>query len=209
MDMIASELTEMERVLRNHQEWILDDYEKARDNHSSAYLKLAGYLRILLVDGDLPVLLRRAKEKGKVLYAYVEDSDLRTLEGKATWVWSGFVISSTPEQGSKRITIEEFLDRAIGLYSDEQGLARSYTPRQLIKYAANKEGVAHLDLKKPRALEQMKLMTISDGRRTSDSQEIRHAVRAIAGWTYNAISYVLDDALGAQPGVPTKPFEFG
>jgi hypothetical protein len=194
--MIASALTEIERVLRNHQEWILEDYEKAKDNHSSAYLRLAGYLRILLVDGELPVLLQYAKEKGKVLYAYVRDSDLRTLEGKAVWLWSGFVISWTPEQGSKRITIEEFLDRAIGLYSDEQGLARTYTARQLIKYTANKEGVAHLGLKKPRALEQMKLMTIIDidGRRTSDSQEIKHAVRAIAGWTYNAIRYAVDDA---------------
>ena len=189
--MITSGLTEFERVLLNHQEWILEDYERAKDHHSSAYLRLAGYLRVLLVDDDLPVLLRCAKEKSKMLYAYVEDSDLRTLEGKAVWLWSGFVISWTPEQGSKRITIEEFLDRAIGLYSDEQGLARIYTPKQLIKYTANKEGVAHLDLKKPTALEQMKLTTISDGRRTSDSQEIRHAIRAIAGWTYNAIGYVL------------------
>jgi hypothetical protein len=192
--MLASELTEIERVLRHHQEWILEDYEKAKDNHSSAYLKLAGYLRILLVDGDLPVLLHYAKEKGKVLYAYVEDSDLRPFEGKAVWLWSGFVISWTREQASKRITIEEFLDRSIGLYSDEQGLARIYTPRQLIKYTANKEGVAHLDLKKPRALEQLKLMTMVGPRGTSDSQEIRHAVRAIAGWTYNAIQYVIDDA---------------
>jgi len=97
------------------------------------------------------------------------------------------VISWTPEKECKRTTIEEFLDRAIGLYSNERGLAHTYTPRQLIKYTANKEGVAHLNLKKPRALEQMKLMTIGDERHTSDSQEIRHAVRAIAGWTYNAI----------------------
>jgi hypothetical protein len=192
--MIASELTEIERVLRNHQQWILEDYEKAKDKHSSAYLKLAGYLRILLVDDDLPVLLRCAKEKGKVLYAYVSDLDLGTLEGKALVGWSGFVISWTPEGKSKRITIEEFLDRAIGLYSDERGLACTYTPKQLIKYTANKEGVAHLSLKKPRALEQMKLMTIFDDRGTSDSQEIKHAVRAIAAWTYNAIGYVLDDA---------------
>jgi hypothetical protein len=192
--MLASELTEIERVLRHHQEWILEDYEKAKDNHSSAYLRLAGYLRILLVDGDLPVLLHYAKQKGKVLYAYVEDSDLRPFEGKALLLWSGFVISWTPEQASKRITIEEFLGRGIGLYSDEQGLARIYTPRQLIKYTANKEGVAHLDLKKPRALEQLKLMTMVGPRGTSDSQEIRHALRAIAGWTYNAIRHVLDDA---------------
>ncbi len=192
--MVASELTKMERVLRNHQEWILEDYEKAKDYHSSAYLRLAGYLRILLVDHDLPVLLRYAKQKGKVLYAYVSASDLRRFEGKTVWLWSGFVISWAPEQGSKRITIEEFLDRAIGLYSDEQGLARIYTPRQLIKYAVNKEGVAHLDLKKPRALEQLKLMTMVGPRGTFDSQEIRHAVRAIAGWTYSTIRYVVDDA---------------
>ena len=87
------------------------------------------------------------------------------------------------------------MDRPLGLYSDEKGLARTYRPKELIKYAANKEGFAHLDLKKPRALEMMKLMTIiaSNGRR-SDSQEIRHATRAIAGWTLNAIGYVLDDA---------------
>jgi hypothetical protein len=192
--MTASELTELRRVLCNHQEWILVNYEKAKDNHSSAYLRLAGYLRLLLVDGDLPVLLQFAKEKGKVLYAYVENSDLRTLEGKAVWVWSGFVISWTPEQGSKRITIEAFLDRPLGVYSDEQGLAVTYTPRQLIKYTANKEGVAHLELNKPRALKQLKLMTIVGQRGTSDSQEIRHAIRAIASWTYNAIQYVLDHA---------------
>jgi hypothetical protein len=197
--MTASELTEIERVLRNHQKWIIEDYDKAKDHHSSAYLRLAGYLRILLVDGHLPVLLRYAKAKGKVLYAYVEDSDLQASEGKAVWLWSGFVISWTPEGGSKRITIEQFLERPIGLYSDEQGLAHTYTPRQLIKYTANKEGVAHLALKKPRALQQLKLMNISDGRRSSDSQEIRHALRAIAGWTYNAIEYVLDDGAALKP----------
>jgi hypothetical protein len=75
--MTSSELAEIERVLRNHQEWIFEDYQKAKDHHSSAYLRLAGYLRILLVNNDLPVLLRCAKEKGKVLYAYVENSDLQ------------------------------------------------------------------------------------------------------------------------------------
>ena len=153
--MTASELTQTERVLRNHQEWIFEDYEKAKDKHSSAYLKLAGYLRLLLVDGRLPVLLRYAKEKGKTLYAYVSDFDLRRLEGQAFWGWSGFVISWTPEKDAKRITIEDFLSREIGLYSDEKGLARTYTPKQLIKYTANKEEVAHLNVKKPRALEQM------------------------------------------------------
>jgi hypothetical protein len=66
-----------------------------------------------------------------------------------------------------------------------------------IRYTANKEGVAHLELKKPRALEQMKLMTIADERgRHSDSQEISHAIRAIARWTLNAIGYVLDKRCG-------------
>jgi hypothetical protein len=180
-------------VLRNHREWIWEDYEKTTDKHSSAYLKLSGYLRILLVNDELPVLLRYAKERGKTLYAYVPNCDLRELEGEPVCGWSGFVISSNPEEGSKRITIEEFLDRAIGLYSDEQGLACTYTPRQLIKYAANKEGVAHLNLKKPKALEAMKLMAIIDERGRSDSQEVKHALRAIAGWTYNAIGYLLDD----------------
>jgi hypothetical protein len=73
-----------------------------------------------------------------------KDSDLRQFEGKAFWGWSGFVISWTAEKGAKRITIEEFLDRPLGLYPDEKGLARTYTPKQLIKYTANKEGVAHL-----------------------------------------------------------------
>src|SRR5437667_9814459 len=105
--MTSSELTEIERVLRNYQEWIFEDYEKAKDKHSSAYLKLAGYLRILLLDGYLPVLLRCAKEKDKVLYASVEDFDLRTLAGKAMWLWSGSVISWTSAEQSKRTTVEE------------------------------------------------------------------------------------------------------
>jgi hypothetical protein len=191
--MTVAELGELERVLKNHQEWILEEYQRSKNRHSTAYLKLAGYLRILLVDGDMPVLLRFAKEKGKTLYAYVSDYSLRQLEGKAMWGWSGFVISWTSERESVSVTIEDFLDRAIGLYSDENGLARTYTPRQLIKYTANKEGVAHLDLKKPTALKEMKLMTISDQQGHSDSQEIKHAVQAISAWTYSAIGYVLDD----------------
>jgi len=192
--MTSSELTEIERVLRNYQEWIFEDYEKAKDKHSSAYLKLAGYLRILLVDPKLPVLLRCAKERGKTLYAYVPDFDLRQLEGKAICGWSGFVISWTPEKDAKRVTIEEFLDRAICLYSDEKGLARTYTAKQLIKGTANWEGVAHLDLKRRKAFEPMKLMSIVDDRGRSNSQEIKHALRAIAAWTHNATGYVLDDA---------------
>lgn len=190
--MTPSELAEVERVLRNHQQWILDDYEKAKDNHSSAYVRLAGYLRILLVDEGLPVLLRFAEAKGKTLYAYVSNDDLRQLEGKPVWGWSGLVLSWTPEDGALRITIKDFLDRPIGLYSDDAGFAHTYTPKQLIKDTANKEGVAHLDFKKGRRLERLKVMSICGPEGISDSQEIRHAIKAISGWTYNAIAYVLD-----------------
>jgi hypothetical protein len=192
-DMTASERIEIERVLRNHREWIREDYEKAKDKHSYAYLRLSGYLRILLVDRKLPVLLRYAKARGKTLYAYVPNFDLRELNGQPVWGWSGFVIGSNPEKGSKRIPIEEFLDRrAIGVYSNEQGVACTYTPRQLIEYTANRDGVAHLDLKNRKELEAMKLMAIVDERGRCDSQEIKHALRAIAGWTYDAIGYLLD-----------------
>ena len=191
--MTASELSELERTLRNHQQWPWDDYHAAQDPHSNVFLRLAGYLRVLLVDRNMPVLLRYACEKGKVLHAYVQDFDLKKLEGKPMWGWSGYVISWTPDKESKKVTIEEFLQRPIGLYSDDQGLARTYTPTQLIKLTANKEGVAHLDLKKTRVLKEMKLLTIGDEHRQSDSQEIRHAIKAIAGWTHNAIGYVLGE----------------
>ncbi|MCP5516381.1 MAG: hypothetical protein H7A45_03885 [Verrucomicrobiales bacterium] len=191
--MTPKHIAELERVLRTHREWIAEEYEKSKNRHTTAYLKLAGYLRILLVDNDMPVLLRFAEERGKTLHAYVSEVDLRSLEGKPMWGWFGFVVSWTPERESVRVTAEEFLDRAIGLYSDCAGLACTYTPRQLIKYTANKEGVAHLDLTKPRALLEMKLMTIADQDGSSDSQEIKHAIRAIAAWTYNAIGFVLDE----------------
>src|SRR5712691_6859169 len=186
MGMTTTQLREMTRVLKNHQQWIVEDYQKAQDNYSLEYLRLAGCLRLLLVDGPRSVLLRFAKAKGKTLYAFVPDDDIRQLEGKPVWGWCAFVISWTPEAGARRVTIEEFLNRPMGVYADHTGVAHTYTPKNLIKDTANREGVAHLAFKKGRRLQQLKLARLVGPNGVSDSLEIRHAIRAIAGWTHNA-----------------------
>ena len=75
----------MIRVLKDHEQWILADYQKAKDNYSQEYLRLAMYLRLLLADRTRAVLLRFAKAIGKTLYAYVSDEDLSRLDGEAVW----------------------------------------------------------------------------------------------------------------------------
>jgi hypothetical protein len=193
MSTTTTQLREMIRVLKDHEQWILADYQKAKDNYSQEYLRLAMYLRLLLADRTRAVLLRFAKAIGKTLYAYVSDEDLSRLDGEAVWAWSGFVLSWTPEPGTHRITIEKFLDRPIGVYSDHAGIAHTYTPRQLIKDTANREGVAHLAFKKGRRLQQLKLARLVGPNGVSGSFEVRHGICAITGWTYNAIQDVLNE----------------
>ena len=74
-------------------------------------------------------------------------------------------------------------------------MAGWYTPRQLIKWVANKEGVAHLDLKPPTTLEAIQTaITVTgtvEGYTATDEFLLRHGIVQIAKWTVRGIEHVL------------------
>ena len=52
----ASQLAEMEKVLKNHLVWLEDLLSDPERIEKDNYLPLAGHLRVLLLDSKLPVL---------------------------------------------------------------------------------------------------------------------------------------------------------
>jgi len=98
------------------------------------------------------------------------------------------------------MSVQEYLDTAIGGVPVQVGTGQGervswYTPRQLIKWVANKEGAAHLDLTLPATLEALnvtrRVMKTAEGSTTTDEFLVRSGIVQIAQWTLKAIDRVL------------------
>lgn len=104
--------------------------------------------------------------------------------------WCSLVASwNEPEVGGHslghRLKIEDYLVTPLGL------VGGSYNPTQLIKWLANKEGIAHLDFRKPKTLQQLKqtILHTSDG--DLREFEVKRAVQQLGAWAITAIDYLL------------------
>ena len=118
------------------------------------HISLAGPLRSLLCDADWPTLLKLAEALGESpkVWGPHEPSD---RDKKApTFYMNALTVSSEPVAFSYVMPFKAFLDApvgAVGLVDQATGRMKGhwYTPRQLIKWAANKDGPSHFNPKTP------------------------------------------------------------
>jgi len=192
MIMKTDEIAELERALKVHQS-LLNDYLNRDDiNESFHYLPIAGQLRALLCDAGIPILLRYGNEKGIELKVWAPVPLPDSLKDGLVFHMNLNVASWTPFFRSRQIPIKDFLDTEIGyslsLNSQE---AKPYTPRQVIKWVANKEGVAHLDFKKPQTLLGLQAWKWNSSGETYDDGLVRKIILQIGVWSHAAIGHVL------------------
>ena len=133
------------------------------------HVALAGPIRSMLCDADWPTLIKL----GELL-----DADLRVwgphppsdiYKPAPTFSMNALTVSAEPVAFSHEMSLAEFLDAPIGaiaLTDPSTGGQKGnwYTPRQLIKWAANKEGPAHFDPRAP-----AKYQALSDAIMTTGS----------------------------------------
>jgi hypothetical protein len=172
-----------------------------RDSSDLHHL-IAVQLRVLLCDKDLPVLLTYAKDNNIDLRVWGPFPRGFTIDpNKVAMMFNALVASYYPVFGGHELVIEDYLDTIVGYIpkidkeSNNAIGTLTYTPKQIIKWLANKEGGAHLDLKPNSTLESIKSAIIVEGSVVgfdkSDNIMERVAVIQLAEWTLLAIKEVL------------------
>ena len=144
-----SRLAEALRMQRAHIGVLLEHSERDAAN---LHIALAGVLRSVLCDGQWPTLVALARELSLDLRVWGPYPPQAADARPPGFAFNALTASAVPEFESHEMNIEEYLDAPIGAITlSSPGEARSrsvwYTPRQLIKWAANKEGPAHFDPK--------------------------------------------------------------
>lgn len=192
--MKKDEITELERALTAHQSFLGEFLNRNDINESPHYLLIASQLRVLLTDERyVPILLQYAKAKGVELSVWAPMALPASLRDKLVFNMNLNVASWTPFFRSRQMLIEEFLDTEIGhALSLSSQDARPYTPRQVIKWVANKEGVTHLDFSKPQTLLGLQAWKWNSGGETYDDGLVRKIILQIGAWSYSAIDEVLN-----------------
>jgi hypothetical protein len=189
---------ELREILRRHQRWLVKDLLDPNRDRDDNYLRMAGNLRVLLTDRKLPILLRYAERTGIVLYVWGPAPSPIPPDEFTVVEFSSHKVVWWPESHHgpflKPFTIHVYLDVPIGTTSTHGPHARNsyrYTPRDLIGWTANKDGIAHLDPNKPEGLKALrKRSAIRNGERF-DNQEVRDFVHQMSEWTVQGIECVL------------------
>jgi hypothetical protein len=189
--MSEEETKELKSILKNHASWIAKltlDENSGLDND---YILLAGILRVLLCDAKMPILISYGKEKNIplkiVFYPTQIEKNPELYKNSVFYLRND---SSLPHWDSLRtgdtVCIEEFLDKPIGI------LGGTYTARKIIKWVANKEGISHLDFKKPATLKDLKSMTHVSGDNRTEGFVIQNVIYSLARWALITIQFVLN-----------------
>ncbi|MDI6051048.1 hypothetical protein QLS31_14550 [Flavobacterium sp. XS2P24] len=189
-------------VLKRNQLQLEGFLTDPRRDEKDLHYTIAGQLRVLLCDADVPVLLRYAAESNvalKVWAAYPAGFKYRT--DKAIFSFNALIASYYPEYDAYEMSIEDFLDTEIGAVPKVDKISNivsgtiAYTPRKLIKWISNKDGVTHLELSPMQSLETIKFAIEVegnvDGFTQTDSLLIRSAIIQIGEWTNEAIKGLL------------------
>jgi hypothetical protein len=151
---------------------------------------------VLLCDHKYsPVLLAYAEAGGTNLIVY--GRPLRPSEPGAQILvaWSAVVASWTPlpEFGLVPIAAEEYMDMPIGVIQyDVNKRSSAYTPREIINWVANTEGVSHFNYdsrKKPVHQRLKGLLNLGTG--VGDDKHLRAVLHQIGVWTLHAIDHVV------------------
>ncbi|MDO8925420.1 MAG: hypothetical protein Q7U94_00755 [Sideroxyarcus sp.] len=118
------------------------------------HVSLAGPLRSMLCDADWPTLLKLAEVLGESPRVWGPHAPSDRDKKAPTLYMNALTVSAEPVAFSQEMSIAEFLDApvgAVGMIDQAAGKSKGhwYTPRQLIKWAANKDGPSHFDPKTP------------------------------------------------------------
>lgn len=188
----------VQEVLKRHQiqlEGFLNDPERdAKDLH---YI-IAGQLRVLLCDSDVPILIHYAKEHNIELKVWGPFPAGFTFNpNKSVFSLNALVASYFQEYDAYEMSISDYLDTVIGAVPKFDKAKNtvtgtiSYTPRQLIKWISNKDGVTHLELSPMQSLESVKTAItvegIVEGFKETDNLILRNSIIQIGEWTNEAI----------------------
>jgi hypothetical protein len=109
--------------------------------------------------------------------------------------WSALIASwePVPDFGYVAVDAEHYLDSPIGVIQYDIGApSKAYTPRQVINWVANTEGVSHFNFhdKKDPVHRRLLASFEKDGVMMPDS-EVRKVLRQIGVWTLHAIDHVV------------------
>lgn len=154
------------------------------------HVPLATHLRVLLCDRGLPVLLVFADFKGIPLRIWGPRPARTAHNPVMLFSWTALIASWQPVGGGYEMSIRDYLDTEIAVVSAGQA-GRPVTPRQVIKWVANKEGGAHFSLEKPAALQALKGSVCRSGDAAIDSFQAKQILHAIGLWTHSAIGACL------------------
>jgi hypothetical protein len=135
------------RMQRDHARALLEHPERDPNNF---HLALAGVVRPMLCDAQWPTLLTLARALVVQLRVWGPFPAAAITEKPPSFAFNALIASAEPAFGGHEMSAEEYLDAPVGaLTVSAPGRAHPeakwYTPRQLIKWAANKEGPSHFD----------------------------------------------------------------
>jgi hypothetical protein len=141
------------------------------------------------------VLLTYAKTRGTNLIVYGRPARQSEAGAKILVAWSSVVASWTPlpEFGLVQIAAEEYMDAPIGVIQyDVNEPSRAYTPREIINWVANTEGVSHFNYDSRKKPVHQRLKGLLDlGTGIGDDKHLRAILHQIGVWALHAIDHVV------------------
>lgn len=148
-----------------HAKALLDHPDRDPNNF---HLALAGVVRSMLCDAQWPTLLAFARALSVDLRVWGPYPAAAINEKPPTFAFNALIASAEPAWEGHEMGVEEYLDAPIGaVAAPTLGQARPratwYTPRQLIKWAANKEGPSHFDPKSVATFSSIGAATVVSG----------------------------------------------
>ena len=172
----------VESVHQREEHWVIADL-----------LGKAGHVR------TVPIPLAYAKACGRNLVVYGRPAKQSQPGAEVLVAWSSVVASWTPlpEFRLVPIAVEDYMDASIGvLQYDVNKPSTAYSPREIINWVANTEGVSHFnyDMRKKPVHQRLKgLLDLGAG--AGDDKHLRAILHQIGVWTLHAI----DDVVPKEP----------
>lgn len=191
-------------------------FEHAERDEANFHLALSGVLRSMLCDAHCATLIVLAREKGVDLRVWSPMPPEAASHEPPTMMFSALVASAVPVPFSYEMPLDAFMDAPIGVATTLNSMTgeRStewYTPRKLIKWAANKEGPAHFDAKPSASFEAIGSSMLATGEvviagpdvviplSQTDQLEVRNALLQIAQTAIALSALVLEVREGEAP----------
>jgi|GEM_PF-3441953 hypothetical protein len=154
------------------------------------HVPVATQLRVLLCDRELPILLTFAHEKRIPLRIWGPRRPGSCPNTQVLLSWTALAASWTPDAGGYEMSIEEYLDTGVAVIPVGQE-GKAFSPRQIIKWVANKEGGAHFSFDKSATLEALRQTQWQSGDTVVASFQAKQVLQALGHWTHTAIGTCL------------------